>query len=78
MGVKVSPDVVQSMITKILNGLDVVAYIDNCGIGTDSTFKEHMELVEKVLGRLVSAGMKCNPLKWSLAVEETNFLGYYY
>ena len=65
MGVKVtiSLDVAQSMVTKILNGLDVVAYIDDCGIWTDSTFKEHMELVEEVLRRLVGAGMKYNPLK---------------
>ena len=77
MGVKLSPDVAQSMNTKILNGLDVVAYNDNCGIWTDSTFVEHMELVGKVLERLVGAGMKCNPLKYSWAVEETDFLGYW-
>ena len=48
MGVKVSPGVAQEMITKILNGLNIVSYIDNCKIWTDSTYKEHMELVDKV------------------------------
>ena len=48
MGIKVSPDVTQDMIAKILNGLDVVAYIDSCRIWTNTTFKLHMELVGKV------------------------------
>ena len=77
IGVKVSPDVAQEMITKILNGLDVVSYIDDCGIWTDSSFEQHMELVDKVLSRLVDAGMKCNPLKCDWAVQETDFLGYW-
>ena len=77
MGVKVSSDVAQEMITKILDGLDIVCYIDDCGLWTDSTFEEHMELVDKVLARLASAGMKCNPLKCNWAVEETDFLGYW-
>ena len=77
MGVKVSPDVAQSMITEIMAGLDCVSYIDDCGIWTDTTFEQHMELVGKVLSRLVDAGMKCNPLKCDWAVEETDFLGYW-
>ena len=63
MRVEVSPEVSQAIITKILNGLDVVFYIDNCKIWTNSTFEEHMELVDKVLLRLVDTGMKYNPLK---------------
>ena len=58
-------------------GLDVVAYIDNCGIWTDSTFEQHLDLVEKVLKQLVAAGMECNPLKCSWAVEGTDFLAYW-
>ena len=65
MGVKVSPDVAQSMITEILAGLDVVAYIDDCGIWTDTTFEQHVDIVGQVLQRLKGAGMKCNPLKCS-------------
>ena len=42
MRVKVLLDVAQEMITKILNGLDIVSYINNCGIWTDSTFEQHM------------------------------------
>ena len=36
-----------------------------------------MELVGKVLERLVKSEMKCNPLKCSWAVGETDFLGYW-
>ena len=77
MGVKVSPDVAQPMITKILTGLDCVSDIDDCGIWTDTTSEKHMELVGKVFSRLVGAGMKYNPLKCEWAVKETNFLGYW-
>ena len=73
MGVKVSPDVAQSMITEILVGLDCISYIDDCGIWTDTTFEEHMELVGKVLSCLVDYGMKCNLLKRNWA----EFLGYW-
>ena len=65
MGIKVSPDVAQSMITEILEGLEVVAYIDYNGIWTDSTFEQHLDVVEQVLKCLLAAGMKCNPLKYS-------------
>ena len=77
MGIKVSPHVAQDMITKFLNRLDIVAYIGNCGVWTDPTFELHMELVGKVLEQLVEAGMKCNPLKCSWAIEESDFLGYW-
>ena len=77
MGIKVSPNVAQSMITEILTGLDVVSYIDDCGIWKNTTFEQHLTLVEQVLQRLVAARMKCNPLKCSWAVEETDFLGYW-
>ena len=63
MGVKVSPDVAQEITTKMLNGLNIECYIDDCGAWTNSTFKEHMMLVKEILKRLADNGMKCNPLK---------------
>ena len=77
MRVKVSPDVAQEMITKILNGLDVVSYIDNCGILTDTIFEDHMQLVDKTLSQLIDTGMKCNPLKCDRDVEETDVLDHW-
>ena len=74
LGVKVSLDVAQEMITKILTGLDVECYIDDCGAWTNSNFEEHMELVDKIQKQLADSGMKCNPLKCNWAVVETDFL----
>ena len=58
MGVKISPDVAQEMITKMLSGLDVECYMNDCGTWTNGTFEEHMVLVEKILQRLAENGMK--------------------
>jgi hypothetical protein len=77
MGVKVSPDAAQGLITKVLAGIDCAACMDDCGIWTDRLFQEHMELVGKVLERLADNGLKCNPLKCDWAVQETDFLGYW-
>ena len=77
MGVKVSPDVAQEMITKILTGLVVEFYIDDCGAWTNSIFEEHMELVNKILNRLADSGMKYNPLKCDWVVGETDFFEYW-
>ena len=77
MGVKVSPDEAQAMITKILTCLNFVAYIDDCGIWTDTIYEQHIDLVGQVLQRLVDAGMKYNPLKCGWAVEGTDLLEYW-
>jgi hypothetical protein len=77
MGVKVSPDAAQGLITKVLAGLDCVAYMDDCGIWTDGSFEEHFELVGKILERFADNGLKCNPLKCDWAVQETDFPGYW-
>lgn len=76
-GIKVSPDIAQSMITEILAGLNCVSYIYDWGIWTDTTFEEHMELVGKLLSLLLDAGMKWNPLKYDCAVEDKDLLAYW-
>lgn len=77
MGVKVSPDFAQATINDILNGLDLEAYINDCGIWTNDLFEDHLKLVGKVLDRLNKNGLKCNPLKCDWAVQETDFLGHW-
>ena len=76
MGVNVSPDYAQSCIKEILKDLDVEAYIDDCGMWSDGSFEEHLELVDEILGQLVANGMKCNPLKCNWAFQEMDFLGH--
>ena len=63
MGVKVCPDIAQSLIERIVKGLDVDAYIDNCGYWSNGTFEEHFKVVNEILRRLKDNGLKCNPLK---------------
>ena len=69
MGLKISPDFAQAAIEEILQGLDVVAYIDDVGIFSDGNYDEHLALVATVL-------VKTNPLKCEWAVQNTDFLGY--
>ena len=76
MGLKVSPDIAQSIMEKVLRGLDVDVYIDDIGIFT-KTWEDHMKVVRAVLQRLKDNGFKVNPLKCEWAVEETDFLGYW-
>ena len=77
MGVKVSLDVAQNIIEEILSGIDCSIYIDDVGIWTNGSFEEHLLVVEQVLQKFAENNLKCNPLKCSWAVEETNFLGYW-
>eukprot|EP00957_Ditylum_brightwellii_P061956 4701964-Ditylum_brightwellii.AAC.1 len=77
MGIKIAPNEAQAIIEEILCGLDVEAYINNVGIFTKVSFKEHLEFVDKVLQRLQDNNMKVNPLKCKWGVQETNFLGHW-
>jgi hypothetical protein len=63
MGLKVSPDIAQSIIEEVLRDLDCLAYIDDIGIWTDGTYEDHLKLVDRVLQRLNKNGFKTNPLK---------------
>lgn len=76
MGLKVSPDVAQSMIENVLKGLDVEVYIDDIAIFSDD-YDKHMELVGQVLQRLEAAGLEVKPLKCECCVQQTDFLGYW-
>ena len=77
MGVKVSPDVAQNIMEEILQGIDCSIYMDDVGIWTNGTLQSHLQVVEQVLKKFAENNLKCNPLKCSWAVKETNFLGYW-
>ena len=76
MGLKISPDVAQSIMEQILHALDVEVYIDDIGIFSNS-YEEHINKIDQVLKRVEDAGFKINPLKCEWAVTETEFLGYW-
>ena len=62
MGLKISPDVAQSIMEQILHDLDVEVYIDDLGIFSNS-YEEHMNKIDQILKRVEDAGFKSNPLK---------------
>ena len=76
-GAKVSPDLAQAVIEKILQRIDTDAYLDDCCLFTDKDFEHHVDLIDKLLTALADAGMKCNPLKCAWVVQETSFLGHW-
>jgi len=77
MGVKISPDVAQAHMTEMLQGITCSVYMDDVGIWTNGSFDQHLEILDKVMSRFHQNNMKCNPLKCSWAVKETDFLGYW-
>jgi hypothetical protein len=54
---------------------DVIHYANDIMIATDESFKDHMEKVEQVLGRLKKGNIKIRPQKISVAKPTVDFLG---
>eukprot|EP00957_Ditylum_brightwellii_P166842 12698871-Ditylum_brightwellii.AAC.1 len=73
MGLKVAPDIAQAIFDEILHDLYVERYINNIGVFTDGTYKEHMELVATVLKRQEENGCKVNPSNVSGWSRRPNF-----
>ena len=76
MGLKISPDIVQSIMEEILGHKDVEVYIDDIAIFSKN-YDEHMQNIDMVIQRLEATGCKINSLKCEWCVAETNFLGYW-
>ena len=76
-GPKVSPNLAQAVIEKILQDINTNAYMDDACLFTDNDFEHNVQLIDKLSTALAKAGMKCNPLKCAWAVQETSFLGHW-
>ncbi|KAK9752584.1 Reverse transcriptase (RNA-dependent DNA polymerase) [Popillia japonica] len=78
MGLSGSPAVWQRLIDRVLGAdLDpyVFAYLDDIIIVTP-TFKQHLEILEKVINRIHAAGLTLNRDKCKFCREELKYLGY--
>uniref|UniRef100_A0A673BIY0 ribonuclease H n=1 Tax=Sphaeramia orbicularis TaxID=375764 RepID=A0A673BIY0_9TELE len=64
-GFKNSPNVFQSAVMDILEGLDATVYIDDVFIA-DDTEEEHLERLQRVVEKLQAAGLKLNLKKFGL------------
>jgi hypothetical protein len=71
MGLKCSPDIVQSIMESILSGIeDADVYIHDIGAFSQD-WDHHVNLLATILQRLRENGFTINPLKCEWAVQET-------
>ena len=64
MGVCNRPNIFQENISELFYGFNMVhAYIDDVLVITNNNFEDHLKASDKVLQRLVEAGLKLNAEK---------------
>ena len=77
MGLCNSPDIFQEHMSELMRDLHYVrAYINDVALLTSSTWEDHLEKLDTVLGRLKKAGLKVNGLKLFFGKTELEYLGY--
>ena len=74
-GYKNSPNVFQSAVLRILQGLDVKVYIDDIYLA-DTTEEEHLARLERITERLTEAGLKLKLKKCQFGQYQMNYLGF--
>ena len=79
MGICNSPDYAQEIMETVFKDMrdDLEVYIDDIGI-FDDDYDEHMRKLRKALSILQDNGFRINPLKCEWAVQETDWLGYWF
>jgi hypothetical protein len=76
-GLKNSPLFLKLLMDKLLGDLAkyVIHYVDDILIATNLDIKHHLDIVEKVLHRLHTGGLKLRPDKIHIATDTVDFLG---
>ena len=80
MGIANSPDIFQSKINQLMDGLDYVrAYLDDILIVTKNTYDDHLNKLDTVLQRLHAANLKINIEKSTFATTDVRIfrISYY-
>ncbi|KAG7345279.1 reverse transcriptase RNA-dependent DNA polymerase [Nitzschia inconspicua] len=79
MGLANSPDWAQATMEEVLQDVlqDIEIYIDDIAIFSKN-WEDHIQLVSKVLRLLQDNGFTVKPEKCEWAVQETNFLGFWF
>jgi hypothetical protein len=78
MGVACAPSMFQAVMCEVLQGLDVLVYIDDVLIiqRENESEDDHLSKIEEVLRRLETAGFKANLRKSFFMQKEVDYLGY--
>jgi len=78
MGVSCAPGLFQAVMCEVLQGLDVLIYIDDVLIiqRQNESEDDHLAKIEEVLQRLETAGFKANLRKSFFMQKEVDYLGY--
>lgn len=75
-GLSSSPGIFQRIMSNLLNDIpNVQVFLDDIIIGT-TTMSQHLEVLERVLDRLCSNGMKLKRSKCFFMTDEVKYLGY--
>ena len=77
MGLNISADIFQRELSRLFEGMPyVLVYINDILIITKETFEQHLEVVKKVLVKLLKVSMQLNVDKSYFAIIEVDYLGY--
>ena len=77
MGLNCLSDFAQDVMENPMQDIeDKGVYIDDVGAFSNS-WEDHMNLLDKILTKLVDNGFTVNPLKCEWAVQETDWLGHW-
>jgi len=76
-GLKNSPLFLKLLMDRLLGHLAqyVIHYVDDILIATDSTVKDHCDIIAKVLQKLEEGGIKLRPNKMNILTDTIEFLG---
>ena len=76
-GLRNSPLYLKLLLDKVFSDMsdDVIMFFDDVLIATDGTLQEHLDTVDRVLQKIVAAGLKLRPKKICLAKKHVEFLG---